>query len=185
MDTLLKSAAAAALPIVRGITAESLRLPTPCAEYTVEQLMNHLFQVVINFQSLAAKQPADFSVTPDYLHGDWQDRFEEETLRLVDAWADPAATEGVSPRMGIPQEVVGQMALLDLTIHSWDLAKATGQRFTPAPGAIEVLNAFVDLMGDTAREMKMFSQPCLVPDEASPMEKLIARTGRDPLAPML
>ncbi|GIH11138.1 TIGR03086 family protein [Rhizocola hellebori] len=182
MDTLLKAASAAAIPVVRGIEAKDLRLPTPCAEYTVEQLMNHLFLVVVNFQSLAAKGPADFSGTPDYLHGDWQDRFEEETARLVDAWAQPSAMEGVSTGMGLPQEVVAQMALLDLTVHAWDLARATGQEFTPAPGAIEVLGAFVDLMGDQARQMKMFSEPCHVPDEASPMEKLIARTGRDPLA---
>ena len=101
------------------------------------------------------------------------------------AWAQPSALEGVSPGMGLPQETVAQMALLDLTIHSWDLAKATGQTFTPASGAIEVLNAFVDRMGDTARKMNMFSPPCQVPDEASPMEKLIARTGRDPLANLL
>jgi uncharacterized protein (TIGR03086 family) len=182
MDTLLKAASAAALPIVKGIDAHAFGLPTPCAEYTVEQLMNHLFDVVVNFQKLAAREPAEFSVRPDHLHGDWQDRFEAETGRLVDAWAQPSALQGVSLRMGLPQEVVAQLALLDLTIHAWDLAKATGQEFTPAPGAIEVLNAFIDRMGDTAQQMKMFSQPCQVPDKASPMEKLIARTGRDPLA---
>jgi uncharacterized protein (TIGR03086 family) len=185
MDTLLKAASDAALPVVRGIDAQALHLPTPCAEYTVQQLMNHLFQVVVNFQNLAAKQAADFTVTPDYLHGDWQDKFELETARLVDAWAQPSAMQGVSPGMGLPQEVVAQMALLDLTVHPWDLAKATGQQFTPAPGAVEVLDAFVDRMGDTARQMNMFGQPCHVPDEASPMEKLIARTGRDPLLSLL
>ncbi len=182
MDTLLKAASAAAMPVVRGIGPAALGLPTPCSEYTVEKLMNHLFQVVVNFQSLAAKQPAEFRDNPDFLHGEWQDRFEAETERLVRAWADPAAMQGLSPGMGLPQELVAQMALLDLTIHSWDLAKATGQGFTPAPGTIEVLNAFVDKMGDTAREMNMFAERVTVPDEASPMEKLIARTGRDPLA---
>jgi uncharacterized protein (TIGR03086 family) len=185
MDTLLKAASAAALPVVRGIETDALGRPTPCTEYTVEQLMNHLFQVVINFQGLAEKKPTDFSTIPDYLHGDWQDRFEAETARLVDAWAQPSSMEGVSPGMGLPQEIVAQMALLDLTIHSWDLAKATGQPFTPAPGTVEVLNAFVDRMGDNARKMKMFSEPCPVPEEASPMEKLIARTGRDPFVNLL
>src|SRR5689334_15385702 len=168
MDNLLKAASAAAMPVVRGIDPATFGLPTPCSEYTVEKLMNHLFQVVVNFQNLAAKQAADFSVTPDYLHGDWQDRFEQETERLVRAWADPAARQGVSPGMGIPMELVAQMALLDLTIHAWDLAKATGQSFTPATGAIEVLNDFIDKMGDTPREMKVFSAPVTVPDEVSP-----------------
>lgn len=185
MDTLLKAASAAAVPVVRGIRADALRLPTPCADYTVEQLMNHLFQVVVNFQSLALRKPADFSAIPDYLHGDWQGRFEQEAARLVDAWADPSAMQGVSPGMGLPQEVVAQMALLDLTIHAWDLAKATGQPFAPAPGAVRVLNAFVDRMGEMARENKMFSEPCPVPDDAGEMEKLIARTGRDPLVNLL
>ena len=66
----------------------------------------------------------------------WRDGFAEQTERLVDAWSDPTALDGVSPGMGLPQEVVGQMALLDLTLHPWDLAMAHGQAYQPVAGAV-------------------------------------------------
>ncbi|MFF7676829.1 maleylpyruvate isomerase N-terminal domain-containing protein [Actinacidiphila glaucinigra] len=83
-----------ALPLVRALPDDALDAPTPCAGYDVRNLLNHLFHVVVGFQALAAREEADFSVTPDRLaeYGDgWRARFEEETGRLVAAWAVPGA----------------------------------------------------------------------------------------------
>lgn len=178
---LLAAASAASIPVVQGVTDEDFPARTPCSEFDVKGLLNHLFQVVVNFQSLAAREAADFSATPDYLSGDWRERYAEETAKLVTAWSDPSSLEGVSPGMGLPQLTVAHMALLDLTVHSWDLAHSTGQVFTPAPGAVTALLGFVAEMGPMARKMGVFGEAFDVP--GNDFERLLGATGRNPVAP--
>ncbi|RLP85743.1 TIGR03086 family metal-binding protein, partial [Micromonospora sp. CV4] len=144
---LLAAAAPRTVDVVRGIADDQLDLPTPCRDYVVRDLLNHLFEVVVNFQELAVKRPVEWSAKPDHLTDDWRDRFETETRRLIDAWSDPSTLEGVSPGMGMPQTVVGGMALLDLTVHGWDLAVATGQAYEPAPEAVAELHGLVEQLG--------------------------------------
>ncbi|MDI1464073.1 TIGR03086 family metal-binding protein [Catellatospora sp. KI3] len=177
---LLRRSADAALPVLRGIGDNQLDLPTPCAEYRVGALIDHLFLVVVNFQGLARREPVDFSATPDVLGTPWRDRFATEAEALVGAWSEPSALDGVSPGMGLPQPVVGQMALLDLTLHPWDLAVATGQPYQPDPGAVAQLHELVDLMGDRARQMKVLGAEVPVAADAGPFERLLGRAGRDP-----
>jgi uncharacterized protein (TIGR03086 family) len=178
MSELLATAAERTVPVVRAIRDDQLSHPTPCDDFQVRDLFNHLFQVVVNFQALAAQKPADFSTTPDEVHGDWRGRFAAETQRLVEAWSRPEALEGVSAGMGLPQETIGQMALLDLTVHGWDLARATGQPYTPDPAAVATLHPMAERMGPQARSTGVFGEPVAVAEEATAFEKLLAITGR-------
>ncbi|MGP3985085.1 TIGR03086 family metal-binding protein [Streptomyces sp. KR80] len=180
ISELLDAAAARAVPVVRGVRDAQLKDPTPCAEYTVHDLLNHLTHVVIGFQSLAAKKEADFTTTPDYLSGDWRGRFADEAARLAEAWAAPGADEGMTGTRNLPARTVGRMVLLDLTVHAWDLARATGQDFTPDAASMGAVGAFLDDMAPTARRMKVFGEPFPVPEGASAFEALLAATGRDP-----
>ncbi|OAH09308.1 TIGR03086 family metal-binding protein [Streptomyces jeddahensis] len=182
---LLAVAAARAVPVVRAIADDQLTAPTPCADYDVRELLNHLFHVVVQFQELAAKKPADFGSTPDHVGagGDWRERFAEETERLVAAWSAPGAEEGTTGAMSLPARTVGCMVLLDLTVHVWDLARATGQEYRPDPAATGVLQTLGDAvaeMAPTARKMGLFADPVPVPDGASDFERLLGETGRDP-----
>jgi uncharacterized protein (TIGR03086 family) len=181
ISSLLREAATAGVPIVQGIDDSQLDRGTPCSEFTVRGLLNHLFHVVIGFQALAAKQTFDFNDVPDYLQaGDWRARFEHETTVLIKAWAEPSALDGVSPGMGLPQETVGAMAVLDLTIHIWDLARATDGEYEAAPEIVTLLSGFAEQMGPTARQWKVFADVVPVPPTASPFERLLGLTGRDP-----
>lgn len=180
---LLAAARDRALPLVHALPDEALDVPTPCAEYDVRNLLNHLFHVVVGFQALAAREEANFSVTPDRLaaYGDgWRARFEEETELLVGAWAVPGADEGVAGSMNLPARTVGAMALLDLTVHPWDLARATGLPYTPDAEGLRALEELVAAMGPTARKMGVFGEPTPMPAGASAFEALLAGTGRDP-----
>ncbi|KUF17505.1 MULTISPECIES: TIGR03086 family metal-binding protein [Streptomyces] len=187
---LLAVAAAHALPVVRGIPEDRLAAPTPCAEYDVRDLMNHLFHVVVQFQELAAKRNADFGgATPDRLGrgADWRERFAAETEKLVTAWSAPGADEGRTGAMDMPARTVGAMVLLDLTVHAWDLARATGQEYAAGAGAgtgevVGALRAAVAELAPTARSMGVFGEPVPVPAGATEFERLLAETGRDPYA---
>lgn len=186
---LLKAATAHAVPVVRAIPEDRLTAPTPCAEYDVKALVNHLLQVLVQFQALAAKQDSEFGETPDLVAesreagSDWRDRFADEAAKLVAAWAAPGADEGTTGAMDMPARTVGCMALLDLTVHAWDLARATGQEYEPAPessGVVAALREAVAGLAPTARKMGVFGEPVAVPEGAGELERLLAETGRDP-----
>ncbi|MFC4068410.1 maleylpyruvate isomerase N-terminal domain-containing protein [Actinoplanes subglobosus] len=61
--------------LVAGVRDEQLSQATPCAEFQVRDLLNHLFQVVRNFQLVAARREVDWSVTPQALTGGWREGF--------------------------------------------------------------------------------------------------------------
>ncbi|HEX5740090.1 MAG TPA: TIGR03086 family metal-binding protein [Pilimelia sp.] len=176
----LRAAAAPTVAVVRGIDDRQLDRPTPCGAYTVRDLVNHLWQVVVNFVPLAAKQPADWTTTPDRVHGDWRAAFAASIPPLVEAWGEPSAREGVSPGMGMPQPVVGGLAVLDLAVHGWDLARATGQAYAPDPAVAAAVAELVARLGSRPREMGVFGEEVPVPADAPAWDRLLGRTGRDP-----
>ncbi|MFU8850997.1 TIGR03086 family metal-binding protein [Micromonospora sp. SL1-18] len=177
---LLAAAEPRTIAVVQGISDDQLDLPTPCCDYSVRDLLNHLFDVVVNFQALARQQEVDWSAKTDHLTEGWRERFAAETVRLVEAWSDPAALEGVSSGMGLPQETLGDMALIDLTVHGWDLARATGQRVEVEPTVLAAGHGFMDRMGDTGQRMGAFGEPVPTASEATELDRLLGRTGRNP-----
>ncbi|MEU8329521.1 TIGR03086 family metal-binding protein [Micromonospora sp. NPDC048839] len=183
---LLAAAAPRTVEVVRGVADDQFDLPTPCRDYLVRDLLNHLFEVVVNFQDLATKRQVEWADKPDHLTDGWRDRFKTETDKLIGAWSDPSTLEGVSPGMGLPQTVIGGMALLDLTVHGWDLAVATGQAYQPAPEAVAELHGLVEQLGPTARKMGVFAEPVSTPATAGPtpdLAHLLTQTGRIPTWP--
>ncbi|MEU5688216.1 TIGR03086 family protein [Streptomyces venezuelae] len=189
ISELLALAVERAAPVVRALPdGDRLGAPTPCADYDVRALVNHLFHVVVQFQELAAKRDSDFSETPDRLAehvDDWRERLLEEADELVAAWGEPGADEGTTGAMDMPAETVGCMVLLDLTVHAWDLARATGQEYAqgdPEGDPVVVrLTAAVEGMAPMARKMGVFGEAVPVDESrASAFERLLAATGRDP-----
>ncbi|MDH6608138.1 uncharacterized protein (TIGR03086 family) [Streptomyces sp. SAI-208] len=181
---LLGRARERAVPVVGRIPDAALGAATPCAQYDVKELVNHLFQVIVQFQRLAAKEPSDFGeVAADRVAEgpDWRERFAAEADRLVAAWSAPGAEEGTTGAMEMPARLVGAMALLDLTVHAWDLARATGQEYgVPDDAVTEELTGAVARLAPTAREMGVFGEPVAVAEGASDFERLLAGTGREP-----
>ncbi|GAA0465181.1 TIGR03086 family protein [Paractinoplanes deccanensis] len=175
---MLAAAAERTLPVIRAVRDDQLGLDTPCAEFRVRDLLNHLFQVVVNFQALAVREQPDFSTTPDVLTGDWRQRFADETATLIKAWSDPAALEGVSPGMGLPQAVVGNLVLVDLVVHGWDLAQATGQSYEPDPATVTALAPIIEQMAPQGRQMGVFGAEVAAREDATDFERMLAVSGR-------
>ncbi|NMO57103.1 TIGR03086 family protein [Actinoplanes sp. TBRC 11911] len=178
ISTLLTAAAARTVPVIRGIRDDQLGHPTPCEDFRVRELFNHLYQNVGNFTELAARKEPDSTTTPDEITGDWRTRFAEQTERLVEAWSDPAALEGTSPASGMPQEMVGGLALLELTVHGWDVARATGQRYTPDPAAVALLIPLFEQVGQVGRDLGLYGEVIEVGAEAGDFARLLGLTGR-------
>ncbi|MGI5485635.1 TIGR03086 family metal-binding protein [Microtetraspora malaysiensis] len=159
--------------LVRAVRQEQLGFSTPCAEFDVKGLINHLEWVAEMFESLARKGP---SVEQRPYAGDFPERA-EGTLA---AWSRPEAREGISPAMGLPMTALGHMYLVDMVVHGWDLARATGQEYEPDPEAVSRALHFTDQMVEMGRQRGIFGPPVAVPDDAPLFDRLLGVIGRDP-----
>jgi uncharacterized protein (TIGR03086 family) len=179
----LEPAARRMARLVAAVPDDALGRPTPCARYSVGDLLDHIGGFALAFRAAAEKDPLVGGPSGDAanLGPDWQTRIPRDLLALAAAWQDPAAWTGVTAAGGVdlPGEVAGVVALDELLIHGWDLAKATGQ---PAgyegPGLEEVL-AMVQRFRASGIE-GLFGPEVRVPDDASRFDRILGIAGRDP-----
>jgi uncharacterized protein (TIGR03086 family) len=81
----------------------------------------------------------------------------------------------------MPADVALRIAAADLLVHSWDLAKATGQTFDPPADFIGSVDPFYhQFLQPEVRAMGIFAAEVEVPDDASALDRLIAFAGRQP-----
>ncbi|MFD1933469.1 TIGR03086 family metal-binding protein [Nonomuraea mangrovi] len=175
MDDMLKDLTSASLPtvaLVRDLSEEELALPTPCAAFDVRGLLTHLEWVAETFESMAAKGPR-----PE--QGEYTGDFPERMGRTLTAWSEPAAWEGESS-IGMPVAATVNLLLVDLIVHGWDLAAATGRSYQPDGQAVERALAFTRQMAPMGRERGAFGDEVEVPGDATDLDRLLGVTGRDP-----
>jgi uncharacterized protein (TIGR03086 family) len=180
---LLERAVAAAAATVRGIRPDQYDLPSPCAEWNVRALLNHLVAANHLFTAWAAGEQPDMGVfAADHLGGGEPAKAYEEAARAaLDAFAMPGATDRAAPLPsgGTGPRVV-DMYLMEQVLHGWDLAAATGQDRDRDP---EVTRAAYDSwygrVPPEVREMGTVfgpEQPC--PPDAAVADRLAAYLGR-------
>jgi uncharacterized protein (TIGR03086 family) len=81
----------------------------------------------------------------------------------------------------IPGPFVLELLKFDLLVHCWDLSQATGQSFDPpAELAQHGLEVAKNMIAPDARNGDTFAEEATVPPNATPIEKLVAFTGRQP-----
>ncbi|WP_433797090.1 TIGR03086 family metal-binding protein [Actinoplanes sp. CA-252034] len=180
ISDLLEHAVPPVIGLVAGVGDEQLAGATPCARLAVRDLLNHLFQVARNARLVAARRDVDWSVTVDALSGDWRRVFAGDAHAMVGAWSQPGVLDGVSPGMGLPQRTLGLMMVVDLVVHGWDLASATGQPYQVDEVLLAPTAEFLDTMGDMGRSMGAFGPVVPVGAEVGRFGRLLALTGRDP-----
>ncbi|MFC6147820.1 MULTISPECIES: TIGR03086 family metal-binding protein [Mumia] len=178
--------------LLAGVDDDDLGSPTPC-DYDVATLLDHLDVLALAF-TLAARKSDDPSLdTPpapsaNNLAEGWRDRIPQRLKDLAEAWATPEAWTGTTIAGGVtmPSDVAGVVALDEVVLHGWDLARATGQSYEVDPDALAVVHAFVE---ETARpdqaDMRegLFGPPIRLPEEAPLLDRVVALAGRSPSWP--
>ena len=82
----------------------------------------------------------------------------------------------------LPGEVAALVALDEVVVHGWDLARATGQDYDPGEAAILACLGFAQSFEPPADadDGGLFGPPVPVPDDAPALDRLAGATGRDP-----
>lgn len=187
-SSLVARAAAPIVALARGVEPAQLDAPTPCAEFTVRRLVNHLLFWGPSLESAAHKTfvppPAAKEGDTDLAGADdWADRLTEHVDKLVTAWREPAAWEGTTTMGGpadMPAAMIGGMVIVDLVIHGWDLAAATGQKADWDDDVLAFTLVEVAKTAQQGRDMGVYGPEVTVPDSATLLDRILGMTGRDP-----
>jgi len=185
----LKPATHVLSELIAGVRDEQLDAATPCADTTLGALIDHVDGLALAFTAAATKTPLPGgsqgpSADASRLGSDWRVRIPQRLASLADAWADPEAWTGMTQAGGLdlPGEVAGLVAVNEVLVHGWDIAGASGQAFAAEPQLVEAATEFVHMaVAQNPRGTPgLFGPPVAVADDASPLDRLIGLTGRDP-----
>lgn len=131
-----------AADLIDQVTADQFELPTPCANWNVGQLIDHLVGGQHWARSGVAGEP--MTETGDgSSQGDFKAAFADASKRCLDAFSEDGALDRtVNPGFGdMPATALLGLAITDTFTHSWDLATAIGQDNNLAPQMAEQLLA--------------------------------------------
>jgi uncharacterized protein (TIGR03086 family) len=176
--------------LVSRVPDDLLDAPTPCPAYTLGDLVDHIGGAALAFTGAAAKdQGGATSQGPSgdasRLDDDWRTRIPGDLAALADAWRDPDAWTGMTKAGGVelPGEVAGLVALDELVVHGWDVARATGQAYNCDAPSLEAVHGFVAQFSEPGMEESragLFGPVVDVPEDAPLLDRVIGLTGRDP-----
>ncbi|CAI7973762.1 TIGR03086 family metal-binding protein [Parafrankia sp. BMG5.11] len=176
---LYRQAGIHAAKIMTGVRSEHLTGPTPCAKWTVQDVVDHLVGGTGYLLAAATGgQPGE----PPVRAG--TDRFATGVATVLDAVAQPGVTERrcMSP-LGFEWSVGEALAgtFMDVLVHSWDLATATGQDTHLDPDLVRACwDMFIPEMPERGRRAGLIGPQVAVPSEAPLQDRLLGAMGRQP-----
>ena len=177
-------ALAATTEIVGNVAAAQFDHPTPCAEFDVRALLNHLIAGNYRFAKVARGERAEtVALTEDFVHDGALAPYRVSAGVLAEAWSDPAVLERTVhlPFGDFPGAFALGIHTVETVVHGWDLAKATGQPTEVDPELCAVAWQNCKDIDDTFRGPgRPFGPPVATPLGGSKTEELVAWLGRQP-----
>jgi uncharacterized protein (TIGR03086 family) len=179
----LEKAVGSTRAVLGGVKPEQLRLPTPCASWTVSDLINHIVGGQFFFASIASGEKPSRD-RPDFSGGDFVDDFERGSTAALAAFSAAGAMERTMhlPFGDLPGAAFMRIAATDTFVHGWDLAKATAQPADLDPDlAMELLASARSVFSDSLRGPEgeaSFGPEQPAPPDCTQSEQLAAFLGR-------
>jgi uncharacterized protein (TIGR03086 family) len=174
--------------LIGGVRDEQLAGPTPCPEFSVRDLLAHLLGLSAAFRDAARKRPGPWSDVPPQegprldLPRDWRLLLPRQLAELAEVWRRKEAWQGTTRAGGVTLTagVAAQVALDELVLHGWDLARATGQPYACDRASLQVVYALLAPEADNPAREPMFGPVVDVPYGAAFLDRVVGLGGRDP-----
>ena len=176
----LRRASDSVAGLISNIRAGQWSAPTPCTDWTVRQLVNHLIGMNRVLAALLADQPPPPRPSADHAEADPAGAYRDSAAALQAAFGGPGVLE--STYRGPLGTATGaerlKIRLYDLLAHGWDLAQATGQPAgLPDDLAAQSLAFARTQLTGQARPGR-FGPAQIVAERAPAIERLVAFLGR-------
>ena len=156
--------------------------PAPVAGWTARDVVGHLVEWFPGFLTAGSgmRLPPGPSVDDDPVAA-WQHQFDAVQALLDDPTT--ATRLLVNPHIGeLPLDTaISQFYTSDVFLHTWDLARATGQDERLDPDRCAVMLAGMLPMDEILRASGHYGRRVDVPDDADAQTRLLAFIGRNPL----
>jgi uncharacterized protein (TIGR03086 family) len=175
--------------LLEGVTDDQLSAPSP-SDCDVATLLDHLMGLTLAFTWAAEKStPPEASGPPASsganLDPAWRSVLPDRLDALAVAWSKPSAWEGMTEAGGVtmPGEVTGVVAMDEVVLHGWDLARATGQEFRCDPASAEAVLGFTERSAQpdqASMRTGLFGPVVPVPEDAPVFDRALGFAGRDP-----
>jgi uncharacterized protein (TIGR03086 family) len=166
--------------LVAGISPDGLDATTLCTDFTVRGVLDHMIGGASAFAPAFRGQPAPAGGGSTD-EGTIQERWRRAMADLLDAVHCPGADERTiaAPFGEVPGSVFARFVAFDGLVHGWDLATATGQAYAPPPAIVEEVSGFArQVLTPDLRDGDTFADESEAPAGASPLERLVAFSGR-------
>jgi uncharacterized protein (TIGR03086 family) len=180
---------AACRSVLRRLTEDDLSRPSPCAEYAVGEVGEHVVRSMVLLASVAGAQasnPAAGSVGPaggpvGRAGGPLEEQVAVTAEAALAAWRRRGLGGTVAVgRSTLPASLAVEIIPMELLVHGWDMARATGQQIDIPPEVVDhVLGRARKLVTEDKRG-RSFAAEVPTGPEATALQRLIAFTGRVP-----
>jgi uncharacterized protein (TIGR03086 family) len=176
-DLNLHTAADATLAVLqqvlRGVVEGDRQKPTPCADFTVHQLAEHLIDGIERLTTAAGGTP---SVVRE---GPLESVVATAAQQANEAWATRGTDGTVVVGPGeIPATVAASILSIEYLVHAWDFAQATGQRVHVSDEVVEYVRSIAEPIIAGARDRGAFGPEIATGPDAHVLERLLAFSGR-------
>ena len=181
----MAAAAAEAARVVGGVRSDQLSAATPCPDWDLRTLLNHM----ILWTAYSAERRARDEPVPDELMNKdfvaepgYADQYAAQLDKAVAAWSDPAAWQRDLNVMGSPTPAADVAALLiaEMVLHGWDVAQASSQDYACRDDVATAVYEATAANAELFRKYQGFADAVPVPDSASVLDRALALSGRDP-----
>lgn len=167
--------------LVDHIDPAQLNDATPCAEFTVHDVLDHMIVLGGSFAYwFRGEEPPEIKAPPVYGRVPAAE-FRAAMEDLLEAVKSPGATERVisAPVGEMPGEVFARFVAFDGLIHGWDLATSTDLSFELPECVIDAVDGFArSALSPEMRDGDTFKDAAVVPEGATRLEGLVAFSGR-------
>lgn len=176
LDPIVAAEAGLAIlqPILRNLTQSDRPLPTPCAEFTVHDLAEHLMGSLTGLGAMAGVE----IVVPE---GSLEHKVSTMATQALEAWRTFDLSGNVVGR-DLPAAFAVNIFAIEFVLHAWDFAQATGQEVHVSDEVVTYVASLAADVIPVARQSGAFADELVPPSEASALERLAAFSGRRPLA---
>ena len=163
--------------VVHTIAADDMSRQTPCTEFNVSQLTDHLLNSITVIGGAA-----DADLPPR----DETESVEQQIIAAARPTLDAWHRHGLNGMVMVgpneaPAAVMAGVLSIEFLVHAWDYAAATGRDVdVPDSLAEYVLGLARQVITPEGRTHVGFHQPVDVPADASVLHQLIGFTGRNP-----